>query len=332
MKKYDVVQHLLQGKEYLPAHNLVEAYAPANIALCKYWGKRDTELNLPWNSSLSISLLNRGANTKISLSNKDHDEIIFNNNLVPNDFGFHKRIVEFLDLIRPNMHCFLKIDNTLNIPLATGLASSACSFAALSKGLNKFFNWGLSENSLSIIARLGSGSACRSLWNGFVEWQMGIREDGMDSFGYCLNQEWNNFRVGLLILSHEQKTISSRQAMQKTIETAKNYSSWVENSKEDFAIIKNCIINKHFLELGKTVEENSIAMHMLMSSCNPPINFTHEATIKAIDKIRLLRKAGLEVFYTQDAGPNLILLFLDNQSQEIKKHFPAVEIIAPFAD
>lgn len=147
---------------------------------------------------------------------------------------------------------------------------------------------------------------------------------------YCLNEKWPELRIGLLILSHEQKSISSREAMQKTIETAKNYPDWLENSKEDFAIIKNCIINKHFSELGMTVEENSVAMHKLMGSCNPPINYTHSDTENTINKIRQLRKAGLNIYFTQDAGPNLILLFLENQTLEVMNYFPLLEIISPF--
>lgn len=157
------------------------AFAPANIALCKYWGKRDTTLNLPLTSSLSISLGKKGATCTVQLSDQLQDICILNGKTLAVDSKFSTRITQFLDLFRPCEKMFFHVNSQMNIPLAAGLASSACGFASLVLALNDFFGWKLSQQELSILARLGSGSACRSLVQGFVEWQAGLRADGMDS-------------------------------------------------------------------------------------------------------------------------------------------------------
>ena len=132
------------------------AYAPSNIALCKYWGKRNIELNLPVTSSLSLSLGNKGATTSVGLyvGDNEQDKVILNNEEVNFNSVFYIRLKKFLDLFRLDNNFYFKIDTKLNIPYAAGLASSACGFAALVLALNKFFGWNLSLKDLSILARL----------------------------------------------------------------------------------------------------------------------------------------------------------------------------------
>ena len=184
------------------------AFAPSNIALCKYWGKRSVELNLPVNSSLSISLGNKGAFTKVSLINHRQDLVLVNNHPTDPKDQFYVKLVKFLDLFReqlPDQHTAFKVDTYANIPIAAGLASSACGFAALVKALDQLFGWNYSLKQLSILARLGSGSACRSIFNGFVKWHKGILADGTDSFAEPLEQSWTDLCIGLLIVSQHEK-------------------------------------------------------------------------------------------------------------------------------
>ena len=170
MKKSDVVQRIFPGPlHFVPKREQGLAFAPTNIALCKYWGKRNAELNLPMTSSLSISLPDKGSMTNVALVDKPHDVIILNDEEIPHDSDFSRRIVQFLDLFRPEKNWHLMIYIKMNLPVAAGLASSACGFASLISALNDIFAWQLSHTDLSILARIGSGSAARSLWNGFVE-------------------------------------------------------------------------------------------------------------------------------------------------------------------
>lgn len=310
------------------------AFAPSNIALCKYWGKKSVLLNLPVNSSLSISLGNKGASTTVSLINSNIDLVILNNKQVDIESNFYKKIVKFLDLFRselPDNNTAFSINTSSNLPIAAGLASSACGFAALVKALDQLFGWHRSPKNLSILARLGSGSACRSLFHGFVKWHCGINIDGSDSFAEKLDINWPNFCVGLLIVDQKEKHLSSRDAMQRTVETSPLYSSWENLANQDLTTIETAIKNQDFDLLGKTAEANTLAMHAVMLSSRPAIMYSNSDTITNMQKIWQLRlDYNIELYFTQDAGPNLKLLFLAENIPVIKEFFPAMEIIKPF--
>src|SRR6185312_1054012 len=145
----------------------------------------------------------KGATTTIAVTDSSMDTALLNRNIVDHDSDFYKRLVSFLDLFRlhPAMH--FHVDTRSNIPIAAGLASSACGFAALVRALNLLFRWKLNAHELSILARLGSGSACRSIWPGFVEWEAGIREDGMDSVGKAMPDAWPELCIGLLMVEEK---------------------------------------------------------------------------------------------------------------------------------
>jgi diphosphomevalonate decarboxylase len=330
MKKIETVKQILGNLwQAAPLNICGEAFAPTNIALCKYWGKRDQELNLPVTPSLSISLGNKGATAKLEITDDERDNIILNGKTLAADSQFAQRLIHFLDLYRAHLQPKFTITLTSNIPIAAGLASSAAGFASVTKALDQLMGWQLPAEKLSVLARLGSGSAARSLWQGFVEWRAGEREDGLDSSGAPIMQTWDDLCVGLLILNKKEKAISSREAMQRTVETSALYSTWPAKVTEDLANIKSAITKKDFTLLGETAESNAIAMHATMQHANPPVNYSLESTNSAIQQIWDLRKQGLEVYFTQDAGPNLKLLFQEKDKHKVQTNFPA-EILQPF--
>jgi diphosphomevalonate decarboxylase len=332
-KKADIVQQLLRGRTIVTQPTRREqgvAYAPTNIALCKYWGKRDTELNLPVTSSLSIALPDKGAMTTLTYNTKAIDIITLNGNELAADNPFVTRLIAFLDLFRTEDQWYLQVDIKMNIPVAAGLASSACGFASMVCALNDLMQWQLAPKDLSILARLGSGSASRSIWNGFVIWHEGMREDGMDSCGESLPIEWPALRVGILPISNQQKPISSRDAMLRTVNSSSLYGSWPRKVSQDLSIFKQALKVKNFALLGGTAESNALAMHATMLSSWPPICYFLPETLLAMHKVWELRREGHEVYFTQDAGPNLKLLFLENQTAELKNHFPDMEVITVF--
>lgn len=331
MKKSDVIQTIFQktlSSEPLREKGL--AFAPTNIALCKYWGKRDTELNLPVTSSLSIALPDKGTMTNLFLHDKPSDLVIVNQQEMPTDSAFVKRLVEFLDLFRPEKKWHLRIEININIPIAAGLASSASGFASLVLALNDLFGWNLKHRDLSLLARLGSGSASRSFWLGFVEWHAGVQPDGMDSYAEPLDFEWPQFRVGLLTIDKSEKPISSREAMQRTVNSSILYASWPKKVNQDLAIIKQGLKVKNFSLLAGTAESNALSMHATMLSAWPPICYFLPETLATIQKIWALRHDKLELYFTQDAGPNLKLLFLDKDEDSIKAEFPEMEVVRVF--
>lgn len=329
MKKSDIVNKILHQNKILQAKDSAQAFAPTNIALCKYWGKRDKELNLPITSSLSIALAEKGATTTLSLHDAKEDLIFLNGNQLEQNSNFVIRLSEYLNLFR-SIHPFaLRIDIKMNIPVAAGLASSACGFASMASALNELFSWNLAKRDLSILARLGSGSAARSLWTGFVEWHAGSEVDGMDSFAEPLDYVWNDLRLGILSISTAEKPVSSRMAMQGTVETSLLYQSWPQKVAIDLQLIKDAIKENNFPLLGKTAESNALAMHATMLASSPPVCYFLPETIAAMHKVWELHRQGMEVYFTEDAGPNLKLLFLEKDENSIKEQFPQLEIIRP---
>lgn len=331
MKKSDVILRIFRQR--VPdqiKHEKGLGFAPTNIALCKYWGKRNIELNLPTTSSLSISLQDKGSLTNIICHDAADDLILLNGKEIAPDTQFKKRTTDFLDLFRPDKNWHLKIDISMDLPVAAGLASSACGFASLVAALNDMFGWQLGQRELSILARLGSGSACRSLWAGFVEWHAGVQPDGMDSYAEPLPFEWPELHIGLLPISLAEKPISSRTAMQRTVDTSVLYSCWPRKVLQDLIIIKQALHTKNFSLLGGTAESNALAMHATMLSSWPPICYSLPDTTAAMHKIWDLRHQGLALFFTQDAGPNLKLLFLEKDKKTIMDLFPTLEDVRLF--
>jgi diphosphomevalonate decarboxylase len=320
-KKIDIVRFILANKPCL-AGPAGKGFAPTNIALCKYWGKRDTELNLPMTPSLSISLRDKGATTQIAEIAAPHDRITLNGQSVANTDGFCQRLTAFLDLFRPTAATCYQVDTQINIPVAAGLASSACGFAALVLALNELYEWRLSAGELSVLARLGSGSAARSLWSGFVEWYAGSSADGMDSHGVLLSERWPSLCVGLHLLSTGQKPISSREAMQRTVQTSQLYTAWPAQVRADMRTLKAAIAAQDFERLGQVAEANALAMHATMMSAWPPVIYSQPQTLSAMQQIWRLRADGVPVYFTQDAGPNLKLLFPESALPPIQSVFP----------
>lgn len=331
VKKADVVQKVLHQRTILSnRREQGVGYAPTNIALCKYWGKRDTELNLPVTSSLSIALPDKGSMTTLSFNQGSVDTVSLNGQEVPADSQFVKRIVQFLDLFRIQDPWSLHLDIKMNLPVAAGLASSACGFASIVCALNDLFQWQLTQRDMSILARLGSGSAARSLWNGFVIWHEGMREDGMDSVGEPIECEWSSLRIGILSIADQEKPISSRDAMLRTVNSSSLYNCWPRKVSQDLAIFKQALKTKNFSLLAGTAESNALAMHATMLSSWPPICYFLPETLVAMQQVWALRHDGCEVYFTEDAGPNLKLLFQEADTALLQKTFPNLEVISVF--
>jgi diphosphomevalonate decarboxylase len=304
------------------------AFAPSNIALSKYWGKRDADLNLPINSSLSVSLGSLGTRTEIKRA--DRDAVYLNGTKVDAHDSFAIRTLEFLRLFPILGKAGIEVRTENNIPTAAGLASSASGFAALVMALDDLAGWGLDKKRLSMLARLGSGSASRSVFEGFVQWNAGENPDGTDSYAEPLSKDWNNFRIGILEISKARKPVGSRDGMNRTVQTSELYKSWPVQANRDIETIRSAIEAQDFPTLGKTAENNALAMHATMMSAWPPLIYLQPESIEMIHKVQRVRADGLEVYLTIDAGPNIKLLFLEKNAAAVAEAFPALTIIKPF--
>jgi len=171
------------------------AIAPSNIALVKYWGKRDEKLILPQNSNISVTLQGLFTTTTVEFDSK-HPKDVFILGGIEQSGEEAQRVLETLEMIRGlgGIKLKAKVESVNSFPTAAGLASSASGAAALALAASSAAGLKLSSRDLSIIARRNSGSGSRSVEGGFVEWEKGERADGQDSYGKQLYPENNLFQ------------------------------------------------------------------------------------------------------------------------------------------
>ena len=298
--------------------------------MVKYWGKRNQELNLPITDSLSLSLP-VGTKTTVRFNSRS-DRLVFNGKeLKFNDAAF-VRVKNFLDLFRLDLfrndsQIYFDVITDNEVPTAAGLASSASGFAALVQALDSLFGWKLQKSQLSILARLGSGSASRSLYPGFVQWHRGLSNDGFDSFAEPLNILWPDLCFGLWIISSAKKPIDSRDAMNTTVQTSKLYDAWPSIVEKDMQALKQALYCQDFTLFGSIAESNAMAMHATMHASTPSIMYWLPESILAMQQIWQFRKEGLKLYFTMDAGPNLKVLFLESDRAQIQKALPKLQIM-----
>lgn len=314
--------HALLPNFWEQACHEARAFAPVNIALAKYWGKRDEVLHLPMTDSFSLSL-DLGTKTVISRGGET-DTVWLNNQEVDPASPFYRRMQEFLDLARPDPSFTFSVRTENMVPTAAGLASSASGFAALSLALNTFFDWNLSLQSLSCLARLGSGSACRSVFPGFMLWRKGYKDDGSDSYAEPFPATWKDLSLGIFYLSTKKKELDSREAMKKSQTTSPFYPLWPTVVAKHLSEITEGILTQNFSLFGQAIEQNALSMHALMHTASPPFSYYTEETVSTMKNIWQERREGLEMYFTMDAGPNIKLLFLKKDREKVTSLFPSI--------
>lgn len=297
------------------------AKAHTNIALIKYWGKRDEPLILPMNNSLSLTL--DGFHTTTSVAFQDRltaDQFYLNNRLV--EGAESRRVSIFLDLIRKEAgrtDVCAEVHSTNHVPTAAGFASSASGFAALAAAASKAIGLPVNEQELSILTRQGSGSACRSIYGGFVEWEKGTKADGSDSHAVPVApaDHWD-LRVAAVVLSSDEKKVLSREGMKRTVDTSPFYPAWVQSIPDDLEAIKEGIAEKDFEKVGEISEANCLRMHATTLAANPPFSYWHSTTLSIMQAVRQLRSDGIPAFFTIDAGPNVKVLYTPEHEDIIR--------------
>lgn len=304
----------------------VTAIANANIALVKYWGKRNKELILPFNSSISMTCDGLWTKTTVDFSDAyTNDSIIINDEELKKD---EKDIMGHIGRIR-NMARIkenAKIVSESNFPVAAGLASSASGLAALTVAAVKAAGFNLKERELSILARLGSGSASRSICEGFVEWYKGEKEDGSDSYAETIapKSHWPEFTMIATIVSEAKKKTSSRAGMVQTVATCPYYDGWLKTVKDDLDIVRSGILERDFTKVGSTAEMNALKMHATMMTTKPPIIYWEPATLDIMHHIMAWRGEGLEAYFTMDAGPQVKVMCLQKDVKEIENRLKEI--------
>lgn len=283
----------------------VTARAHTNIALIKYWGKKDQALMLPQNSSLSLTLDHFYTDTQVEFQPAlTADMITLDDQPVTGRGG--QRIRNFLDLIRTQSGRtdFAKVTSWNHVPTAAGLASSASGFAALAAAASRAAGMRLDRPALSRLARRGSGSATRSIYGGFVEWQMGNDDQSSQAVPLTETVDWD-IQMIAIVLDKKAKKISSSAGMARVVATSPYYPAWVQQTTQDLVDMKQAILSKNLELVGTIAEANAMKMHALNLSATPPFTYFEPESLIAMTMIQDLRNEGVSCYYTMDAGPNI---------------------------
>ncbi|WP_287117098.1 diphosphomevalonate decarboxylase [Enterococcus faecium] len=299
-----------------------KARAYTNIALIKYWGKKNEELILPMNNSLSLTLDAFYTETDVIFSDSYMvDEFYLDGTL--QDEKATKKVSQFLDLFRKEAGLSLKasVISQNFVPTAAGLASSASGLAALAGACNTALKLGLDDLSLSRFARRGSGSACRSIFGGFVEWEKG--HDDLSSYAKPVPSDSfeDDLAMVFVLINDQKKEVSSRNGMRRTVETSSFYQGWLDSVEGDLYQLKQAIKTKDFQLLGETMERNGLKMHGTTLAAQPPFTYWSPDSLKAMDAVRQLRKQGIPCYFTMDAGPNVKVLVENSHLSEVQETF-----------
>ena len=306
------------------------AIAPANIALIKYWGKKDEALRLPLNSSISMNLSEAHTTTTVEFSKglaRDVIDIAFGSE--PHYFkhvlkNSELRIIAHLDRLRQLMGTNMRahVETRNSFPAGTGIASSASGFAALTVAAAAALGLKLSEKELSILARLGSGSACRSIPDGFVEWEEGLpagrQEDSSEtSFAHSLYPaDWWDLRDIVAVVELQAKDVGSSSGMEN-VRTSPLLAKRLALISERILRVKKALEIKDIRMLGEATEEDCLDMHAVMQSQSPPLNYFTNETRQLMDAVRQWRGEGIAVYFTIDAGPNVHLICEGKSEDEV---------------
>lgn len=282
------------------------AVAHPNIAFIKYWGRKSETLRLPTNGSLSMNLSNLITKTTVDFSNKyKEDSIVIDKE---HQFDEAERVIKHLDRVREIAKIKLKakVMSENSFPSGTGLSSSASGFAALTVSAVSAAGLKLSEKELSILARQGSGSACRSIPNGFVEWKDAKSSDESYAYSVFPADYWDIVDV-VAVVSTEKKEVSTSEG-QKLAQTSPFFDARAKRMIKKLADVRKLIKKKDFKKFGELIEAEALEMHAIMITSHPSLIYWSTGTLKIMKLVKKWRTEGLPVYFTINTGQDIHLI------------------------
>ena len=260
-----------------------KARAHTNIALIKYWGKADETYIIPMNNSLSVTLDRFYTETKVTFDpDFTEDCLILNGNEV--NAKEKEKIQSYMNIVRDlaGNRLYARIESENYVPTAAGLASSASAYAALAAACNEALSLNLSDTDLSRLARRGSGSASRSIFGGFAEWEKG--HDDLTSYAHGINSNgWEkDLSMIFVVINNQSKKVSSRSGMSLTRDTSRFYQYWLDHVDEDLNEAKEAVKNQDFQRLGEVIEANGLRMHATNLGAQPPFTYLVQESYDAM--------------------------------------------------
>ncbi len=290
--------------------------AAPNIALLKYWGTRDPELGLPYNSSISVTLDRLRTRTTVVFDPKRSEDRFVLDGVVQSG-GPLSAVSQLLDRVRAAAGSETRADvrSTNNFPTASGMASSASGFAALAGASAAAAGLEPSDRALSQLARYGSGSAARSIFGGFVEWRAGTRRDGRDCYARMLHppRYWPSFRdLVLLIEGAPIKSVRSADAMQFTARTSSYFAQRQRELPSRTRKIARAIRDRDAATLFPLVMEECDSFRNVCETTVPSLDYLTSASRAVIVEVHALNAEAERpvAAYSHDAGAHLHIFLL----------------------
>ena len=290
------------------------AIAHPNVALIKYWGKRETATNLPAVGSLSVTLGGLKTETTVEFDGSlKQDALILNGREMPSEQG---RLVACLDALRglAGESRRARVESRNDFPTGAGLASSASGYAALVKAGAAALGLDSAESELLDIARIGSGSAPRSMFGGFV--LLTNLEQGTVCEQLLEPRDWP-LKVIIAVTAEAGKTVTSRDGMEQSRLTSPYYKRWIATHAEDLERGLECVRDRDFDGLAELAEHNCLKMHSVMMTTRPALLYWSPATLACMHRVVALRGQGVGVFFTIDAGPQVKAVCLPEASEAV---------------
>ena len=296
--------------------NVYIAKAPSNIAFLKYWGKRDETAQWPTNDSLSMTLSKACTTTRARCVDADDFRFTLNDTPLTRDSAAGRKIFRHLDRLAllSGVTTKLDISSYNSFPTGSGIASSASGFAALTlcalgafctaSNLEDLASKGFDRERLANLSRLGSGSACRSLYGGFVQWEAG---DSPQTQRVAPLYEANHWLLGdlIVILESTAKTLSSTEG-HRLATSSPLFAGRLQAIPARLAAMREAIRLKDISHLGTLIEEDALEMHAIIESSLPGFSYFSSVTRDFLEWLRAIRqREGLAAFFTCDAGANV---------------------------
>lgn len=288
------------------------AIAHPNIAFIKYWGNRDDALRLPQNGSISMNLSSLETRTTVRFDVDLSDDTLELNGSTVTGAALN-RVSDLLDLARQMAGVTTRaaVASNNSFPTGAGIASSASAFAALSLAASSALGLALDESALSRLARRGSGSASRSIPDGFVEWHPGSADHDSYARSIAPASHWELVDL-IAVIESEHKPTGSTQGH------ALASSSPLQQARVDSASVRlercrNAILERDFMALAEVAELDSNLMHAVMMTSNPSLFYWAPASLTIMKAVTSWRQLGLPAFYTLDAGANVHVITLAGQ-------------------
>ena len=283
------------------------AIAPSNIAFIKYWGNADSRSNIPYNNSISMNLSAAQTCTTVEFDAAfTADTLVIDGQ--PATGTAKARVSRHLDRIRALEETDIRarVVSENNFPMGTGIASSASAFAALTLAGTAALDLELEERQLTEIARFGSGSAARSIPEGYVELKAGGGHTTAFAYTLYAPDYWDLCDI-VVIVSREEKSVGS-SAGHTAAETSSHFATRLSELPARLKTVRRAIRNRDFEALGEAIEADAVSLHVVAMTSRPPIYYWAPATVRLIHAVQAWRREGVPVYFTLDAGPNVHLI------------------------